>query len=235
MSSDFAKIFDQGKPLNGPARGSIPGMDGLHEMVLDFLSVLLPGEAHILVIGAGTGQDILRICSQNSLWRVAGFESSEQLREKCQENIAQAGLTNRVRIMSNQFGNPDLAEAFDCALSLLTPGMSEKPGDMAQYFRDILGMLRQGGTLLTADITKGDDYAANNLFDSAWRKHGELEGANMDEFDQDIFWRSRRTVHLDPKDYETMLTWTGFTQPQVFFRAFSLCGWLCCKPLEILP
>ena len=50
-------------------RASIPGYEALHAMVDDFLSPALPETARVLVVGAGTGMELLSLGAAHPGWR----------------------------------------------------------------------------------------------------------------------------------------------------------------------
>lgn len=42
-------------------RASIPGYESLHEMTNDFIQAIIPQKANILIVGAGTGMEIVSL------------------------------------------------------------------------------------------------------------------------------------------------------------------------------
>lgn len=82
MTADGAKhYFDTARSsrYDHKIRASIPGYEALHAMAHDFLRPALPETARLLVVGAGTGMELLTFGAAHPGWRfcAAGIPAAE--------------------------------------------------------------------------------------------------------------------------------------------------------------
>src|SRR3546814_13141348 len=59
---------------NAPLK--VPGLADLHRMVMLLLAEQAPGDAHILVVGAGGGMETRAIAEAQPAWRFTGVDPS---------------------------------------------------------------------------------------------------------------------------------------------------------------
>ncbi|MEL6462045.1 MAG: class I SAM-dependent methyltransferase [Cyanobacteria bacterium J06621_15] len=74
--------FDKNAPIAGTEYDDmaplvLPGYQAMHQMVLACLRAKLSDEANLLVIGAGTGMELVQFAKSNSKWQVFGVDPSE--------------------------------------------------------------------------------------------------------------------------------------------------------------
>ncbi|BAY86692.1 hypothetical protein NIES267_62030 [Calothrix parasitica NIES-267] len=74
--------FDKNAPIAGSeydemARLVLPGYEAMHQMALACLRAKLPDEANLLVVGAGTGMELVKFAEGNSNWKILGVDPSE--------------------------------------------------------------------------------------------------------------------------------------------------------------
>ena len=60
-------------------RKIIPGYDILHQLTDVILSAELPEEASLLIIGAGTGQELLQLSQAHPGWRFTAIEPAQPM------------------------------------------------------------------------------------------------------------------------------------------------------------
>lgn len=56
------------------AQMSIPGYEAIHQMVLAFLRFKLPEIANLLIVGAGSGMELVTFGRGNSQWQLLGLD-----------------------------------------------------------------------------------------------------------------------------------------------------------------
>ncbi|MGL5794393.1 MAG: hypothetical protein ACRC06_08275 [Waterburya sp.] len=108
MASKAKIKFDRDKP-NGMAsqranqynldiRKAIPGYEALHIMVLSILQVNLNSAAKLLVVGSGTGIELINYSQQNPGWLLRGVDPSPEMmamRSALASPIAKQELANQ--------------------------------------------------------------------------------------------------------------------------------------------
>lgn len=76
-------------------RASIPGYEALHAMAHDFLRQALPEQARILVVGSGTGMELLTLGAAHTGWRFTATDLSSDMLAIGKVNVEAAGLADR--------------------------------------------------------------------------------------------------------------------------------------------
>jgi tRNA (cmo5U34)-methyltransferase len=80
-------------------RGRIPGYDTLHELAADLVADELPSGGRVLVVGAGTGEEVVRYARLSPAVRVTALEPSAAMLRAATARVAQAGLDGQVRLV----------------------------------------------------------------------------------------------------------------------------------------
>jgi SAM-dependent methyltransferase len=124
--------------------------------------------ARVADIGCGGGWSSIGIAQAYSKVQVDGYDLDEPSVALAQENVAEAGLGNRVRIERRDAGDPslrgryDLITAFECVHD-----MSDPVGAL----RTMLGLARDGGSVIVMDERVGDRFTAKGN-EVEWMMYG---------------------------------------------------------------
>jgi tRNA (cmo5U34)-methyltransferase len=208
----------------------MPGYEALHSMAGDLLRLVLPEAGRILVVGAGTGMELVTLGRANPQWRFTAVDTSEDMLALCRGAIRVAGLEGRVELHAGAVDQLSQGEAFDAATSLLVSHFIKDLDQRESFFRAIASRLRPGGALVAADLAGDEADPFFGLLIDAWKTHYALAGIPEAEVRED-FERTRNTVSFLPEDaLVRLLTDSGFVDVRPFYRAFLFCGWVCRKP-----
>lgn len=77
-------------------RMRVPGYDLLHTLTAAEALRRLPAQAQILVVGAGSGEEIVRLASLAPHWHFTATDISADMLALAQDKCARAGITRRV-------------------------------------------------------------------------------------------------------------------------------------------
>src|ERR1700690_2383144 len=118
MTSYVGFTDERAKTYDSRVRQHIPGYEILHGLSETLLAAELPEKASVLVVGTGTGMEMVDWAPKHPGWNFMGTDSAQAMLGIAQQKVAEAGLSNRVRL---HCGNvQDLPEeSFDAATSLL--------------------------------------------------------------------------------------------------------------------
>jgi tRNA (cmo5U34)-methyltransferase len=210
-------------------RASIPGYEALHAMVDDFLRLALPDEARLLVVGAGTGMELLGLGAAHPGWRFTATDLSADMLAIARANVDAAGLAERVVFHVGQVHDLPDGEDYDAATSILISHFIKPREERARFFRSIASRLRPGAPLLTAEIVGDRQDEACAHFLSVWRGHYAAAGVPAREVEED-FARTDATVAFIPEAALTaLLAESGFADVRRFFQALLFGGWVARK------
>lgn len=207
-------------------RASIPGYEALHAMVHDFLRQALPETAHILVVGAGTGMEILTLGAAHPGWRFTAIDLSADMLAIGRANVEAAGLADRVAFHLGQVHELPDGPACDGATSILISHFIKPREERERFFRSIASRLRAGAPLVTAEIVGERGDPAFRQFLEVWKGHYGAAGIPAAEVEED-FARTDATVSFIPEQALTaLLGAAGFTEVHRFFQALLFGAWV---------
>ncbi|MCF6434504.1 class I SAM-dependent methyltransferase [Pseudoalteromonas sp. MMG022] len=199
----------------------IPGYDLLHELTAAQLKTLLPDEATILVIGAGTGKDILALAQLNPHWRFIAQDISEDMLAIADQNFTNLGLSSRVTIVCGEL-EPNLGH-IDAALCLLVMHFLPDNGDKQALLKTIRAQLPNRAPLFLADLMASETEFERESQLVACRELGLTEVGEQ---------RMRHNLQheffaLDRMRLAELLEHTGFGVPHYYFKALGFTGIVC--------
>lgn len=206
-------------------RQVVPGYDDLHLAVLAALAPV-PDGAEVMVVGVGSGSELVTLGRGRPGWRITGVEPSDQMIRISRERLERAGLEERVSIHHGYADDLPAGAAFDAATLICVLHFLPDDGAKLALLRSIAERLRPGATLVLVD---GSGEVGTARFTRAWdawmefiRQKG-LTGSELDAYRRQVeegvyFVSEARTVEL--------LEAAGFADVQPFYRAFVFGGWL---------
>ena len=207
-----------------------PIADGLHFLVRLVLQAL-PDEARILCVGVGTGAEILSLAREYPRWRFVGVDPSAAMLEVCRERLQQAGVMDRCVLIPGYVQDVPAGEGFDAAVSLLV-GHFVKREERPAFYRHMHARLKQGGTLVNAEISFDLDAAEFPSMLAVWERVQSLMGATPESLASlPNTLRNVLTV-LAPAEVEAILRANGFSSPVRFFQAAMIMGWYARKSTQ---
>ena len=103
---DPANHFDEETSIkyDGFVRKLVPDYERIHELVVAQLGLALEENAHILVVGAGTCTEVLRLADFESGWSFTAVEPSAPMVEQAKARVESAGLIDAVTFHTGILG-----------------------------------------------------------------------------------------------------------------------------------
>ena len=129
----------------------VPGYDLLHLLTAAQAVERLPEQAHVLVVGAGTGHEVLRLANLCPGWRFTATDVSGDMLALAHQKFLDAGIAHRVRIHLGGLDSLPPGPPHDAALLILVAHFVPAGGKQP-LLDGIAVCLRPGALLLTADL-----------------------------------------------------------------------------------
>lgn len=194
----------------------LPGHELLHQSSAALLATLLPDDARILVVGAGTGADVLALHRQNPSWHFTCVEPLEAMLEQARAKTA--------HIVNLHFHLGFLAELppmppFDAALCQLVSHFIPERAAKGELLAQIAARLKPQGWLIQTDVIESDEMPALTQFALAKGMPPEAAPRIAQRFAEDIH-------PLSAEDFERLAGENGFAVRKHYFRSLTVSGWL---------
>lgn len=209
-------------------RQVVPGYDDLHLSVLALLAPV-PDGADVMVVGVGSGSELVTLGRGRPGWMLTGVEPSDQMIRITGARLERAGLQDRVRIHHGYTDDLPAEPAFDAATLVCVLHFLPDDGSKLALLRSIAVRLRPGAPLVLVD---GCGAPGTSWFTREWNAWMEfisrkgLTGTERDAYRSQV----ERGVHFVPEERIVgLLEAAGFAEPQPFYRAFVFGGWLATR------
>lgn len=225
--SELAPTFDEERAAayDDRIRRLAPGYDALHEMIASVAATRLADDAHLLVVGAGTGEEIVRLGQVRSGWHFTAVDPSAEMLERCRERVEDEGIDNRVTYVQDRLENLPTDVRFDGATSVFVAHFLQDPAAKRRYFHAIARRLRSGAPLLLADLFEGPSEGAVAPMVAAWRRSLRQAGMSAEAVEH-VFDRMDRQIDFASEDgLAQTLSDAGFGSPTRFYQALLWGGW----------
>ncbi len=202
-----ARIYDQQNARLQPLIGAV------HFGARTLLSEL-PEDADILVVGVGTGAELLYLAEHQPGWRFTGIDPAPAMIEVCTRRVAQAGIAQRCTLHVGTVDELRREARFDAATCILVSHFLREREARVGLFAEIASRVKAGGLLVNAELAPPPGWESNGLME-LW--FGMLDpGANARERREGM---SRHVAFASPAEIAEMMREGGFCDPVVFVQS----------------
>jgi len=200
--------YVEGAPRN------VPGYHDMQRMALCLLAERSPGDARVLVLGAGGGLELKVFAEAHPNWSFDGVDPSAEMLKLAQRTLGP--LASRVTIHRG-YSDDAPSGPYDSATCLLTMhflSLEERRRTAADLHRRLKP--RAPLVVVHFSIPMGDERAV-------WlQRFAAYAGIDPD---QATALDSRLTI-LSPEQDEAILREAGFSDISLFYAAFTFRGWV---------
>ena len=210
-------------------RKAIPGYEALHGMADSLLQTSLNESARLLVVGSGTGMELVNYCQQNPTWSLTGVDPSTEMMAIAVEQLTTLGYRERVDLHTGYVSTLPKTELMDAATLMLVMHFLPDNGSKLQLLKDIARHLKPGAQLVLADLYGDRSLPYFAKLRKAWQAlyfsqlNDELrvkaEANFQTSIDNSIYFVTEaRIIEL--------LQTAGFSNITKFYNAFLFGGWI---------
>ena len=208
-------------------RKAIPGYEALHGMTHSLLQTNLSESAKLLVVGSGTGMELVNYCQQNPTWSLTGIDPSAEMMAIAEEELTTLGYRERIVLHTDYVSSLPETEPMDAATLMLVMHFLRDDGSKLRLLKDIARHLKPGAQLVLADLygDRSKPYFAKlrKAWQALYFSQLDDESRNIEAFqtsiDNSIYFVSEaRIIEL--------LQAAGFSNITKFYNAFLFGGWI---------
>ena len=206
------------------ANASIAGRDGLFRLA-DTALADLPENARVLVVGCGTGSEILALASRHASWEFEAVDLSGEMLGLCQRRLSAAGVARRVTLHHRSVEGLRVAPCDAATAILVSQHIVDDPG-ASRFFSEIAANLVDGAPLFSADISLPDEAVKREAVLQVWRHQAVTAGLPV-EAPENLISRFGRDLRArSPAHIEELLSGAGFCSPLLVFQSTMYRAWI---------
>jgi tRNA (cmo5U34)-methyltransferase len=203
----------------------VPGRRAIFAIVeAAFLELLPPGPAKILVVGAGGGEEILRLGLHNAAWSFVGVDTHAPMVDLARRRLAGTPVEPRSNVHAMTIEQLD-ETGFDAATCILTAHFVPDDGSKLAFFEAIRARVKPGAPLAIVDGVGIAGEAQTELLRRIWQRHAIRNGVAAAEAEKNAQNFKNVAVVSVEREVE-LLTQAGFKDLVPIFRGLAIKGWL---------
>lgn len=223
----MAKDFNSPKVVEGydeHIRKLIPGYEVIHLQVDAILQSVLKPNAHILIVGCGTGYELEYLLKRHPNWKFTAVDPSLTMLQKAQEQVELLDKSSQVTFIHGDTSALPLEACFDAALSILVAHFVAD--DMKPtFFKDIYDRLKEKAVLLTYDLMT----CINPMQLQALRYLCLAQGLTEEQCQKMLERMAQDFFSLTTEGYIKLLEKTGFESIQSYTQILTYQGFIAKK------
>lgn len=200
----------------------VPGFHDLQRMTRLLLAETTPVDGRILVIGAGGGLELKAFAEAQAGWRFVGVDPSAEMLKLARLTLG--ALAQRVELHQAYVASAPEGP-FDSACCLLT--LHFVPADeRLAMLKAIRKRLKPGAAFVVAHHSVSEG-AVRDRWLERFAAFAADNGVALDQASGGAKAVGERLPILSPDAEVDLLRSAGFSDPQLFYAAFTFRGWVC--------
>ncbi|MGN4123614.1 class I SAM-dependent methyltransferase [Lysinibacillus sphaericus] len=212
-------------------RRTLPSYDAMLRLTQTFYRSHLAEEATFLVLGSGSGNEILQLAEQRPHWSFVGVDPAEAMLQIAEERLK--SLPNNISLCHGTILETSLPTTkFDAASCILVLHFIETYEEKLATLKEIAKHLKPGAPFVLVSkygqLNTTETELQFDLWRSYWLQHTKLSTSEVANMEQSI----RALSFMQEKVILTLLQQAGFTQPSRFFATTLFAGWVCYKEIR---
>jgi len=210
-------------------RKAIPGYESLHAMTHSLLQNSLSASAKLLVVGSGTGMELINYCQQNPDWLLTGVDPSSEMMEIARSQLKGKGFLERIDLHLGYVDGLAETKLMDAATLLLVMHFLADDGTKLQLLQDTARHLKPGAKFVLADLYGDRSATYFQQFVRAWQTlyFSRLGDAARAKAEANFPASIDNSIHFVPESrIVELLKLAGFTNVSKFYNAFLFGGWI---------
>tara|TARA_R110000803_G_scaffold142967_1_gene209163 strand:- start:703 stop:1401 length:699 start_codon:yes stop_codon:yes gene_type:complete len=198
-------------------------------LVTDFAFAGLPENARILVVGAGTGAEIIALAARHPGWHFTAVDPAAAMLDVFREKAAAAGILERCTVHVGYIESLPDTPVHDASTSLLVSHFLQTEGSRGAFFAEIAHRLKPGGLLVNADLAADlTDPASGPVF-AAWDQMMTESGATPEGLDTYRAGFGQDFAVHPPAAVAALMAGNGFGLPSLLLQTLLIRTWLAAK------
>ncbi|MGE7941103.1 class I SAM-dependent methyltransferase [Lysinibacillus xylanilyticus] len=212
-------------------RRTLPSYDAMLRLTHTFYHSTLPEQAEFLIVGSGSGNEILQFAEKRPHWSFVGIDPSEAMLQIAEERLKP--LPNNMSLHQGTILDSLLPSIkFDAASCILVLHFIDDYQEKLATLKEIANNLKPGAPFVLVSkygqLGSLETELQFDLWRAYWLQHTKLSPSEVAEMEKSI----RSLSFMREEDILSLLQQAGFTKPSRFFATTLFGGWICYKEGE---
>ncbi|MFA7420420.1 MAG: methyltransferase [Melioribacteraceae bacterium] len=210
------------------ARKVVFGYDQLFIMALSLLAEKQNETANVLIVGCGTGMELITFGNHMTNWKLTGVDPSEEMIKISRAKINDYGLSNRVTLHHGFIESLLEAKEYDAATLIFVLRFIPDDRRKLLLFQNIAKRLRSGAKLIIVDQYGDPSIDGFQYMSKAWKNFMKL-GGTPTELVNKIMVQAIEQNFVTERELQNLLLEAGFEKITRFYNSFVHGGWVVQK------
>ena len=188
----------------------------------------VPESGSVLVVGCGTGNELITFASAVPQWRLTGVDPSEEMLTLAKQKRIAGGFDDRIHLEQGFVHTLSQEILYDAATLIFTLRFVAADNEKAALFRQIAQRLRTGAPLLIIEQygNAEEKEFQDNL--RAWKQFMVFRGLQPNAADAILAQAMEKSL-ITEQQLQALLSEAGFSSLRRFYNAFIHGGWIVQK------
>lgn len=233
-TNNTATDFDSNPPIavcsyDESIRLFCAAYEPLFVMSYSALRSVLPENADLLIVGAGTGMEICEFGRRSLGWKMTGVDPSADMLSIARERIAENGMEERASLFRG-FTHELSDDLYDAATCILVMHFLADDGSKLSLLNDISKRLKPGAPLILVDGFGDPSSVEFASVLGAWKAFAQAMGVGSQIVEDGFNNQILKKIQFVPEQrIMDLLDQAGFVNTTRFFTSFTYGGWMAFK------
>jgi tRNA (cmo5U34)-methyltransferase len=204
----------------------IPGYTTMQRLTEVFLGSTLPKTASVLMVGAGTGSEVVECGTHHPGWTITAVDPSVEMVKLGRAKTDAHGLTARVMWFEGSLKKLEVQEPFDAATLHLVLHFLPDDGGKSALLEHIAERLKPGAPfVLSTFVGTPTDTRTKKIYELS-KAHALANGLDRADVEEKLNL-ARTDIHLVPEErIKTLLKEAGFIDVQRIVQGLAMMTWI---------
>jgi tRNA (cmo5U34)-methyltransferase len=188
---------------------------------------MIPQQAKVLVVGAGTGMEISEFTPLNSGWSFCGVDPSADMLALAREKISQKNLLGDIELIKGYVDDLKDEDIFDGATCILVMHFLQDDGSKLALLESIFKRLKHGAHFVLVDGFGEPGSPEFEEIKMAWQQYPVINGVPGQTVDNAFSEVIMKMIQFVPESrIRELLNNAGFTRVFKYYTGFLYGGWM---------
>jgi tRNA (cmo5U34)-methyltransferase len=211
------------------AAKGLPGYQAVHVMVSSMMQSLLPETANLLVVGAGTGMELIQLGQNNPGWQLLGVDPSDDMLAIAKDKVKKFDLSTRVKIVKGYCQDLPDTFVYDGATSILVMHFIADDGGKLEFLQNIAKRLKSSAPLVIVDIFGNQNSPEFQFMAASIQKYWGKMGMPTDIIEEGLKKVQSSIYSISEARTIELLEKAGFKEIYRFYTGLWAGGWIAKK------